>query len=117
MFALLARFELNDDEAASRFDQLVEGTCDSIEAQEPGTWVYAVNDVESAPLSRVFVEIYESRDAFDEHEKMEYVQKFLTERERYVRSIHVQWLTPRRIACADEQFSRKLKRQQPRTTV
>jgi quinol monooxygenase YgiN len=96
MFALVVRFYLRDAEAANGFDKLVEETAVKIEENEPGTVVYAVHKVKDAPLSRIFYELYESRDAFDVHERQDYIRRFLDERERYLTGTRVEFLEPPR---------------------
>jgi quinol monooxygenase YgiN len=92
MFALVVRFYLRDDEAAKGFDALVAETAPQIQAHEPGTLIYAVHAVKDAPLSRVFYELYESREAFDAHEQQAHTKKFLTEREQYLTGHRVEFL-------------------------
>ncbi|WP_410589736.1 putative quinol monooxygenase [Amycolatopsis sp. lyj-23] len=94
MFALAVRFYLRDEEAAQGFDELVDETAPSIRDKEPGTLIYAVHKVKDAPLSRVFYELYESREAFDAHEQSEHTKKFLAEREQYLTGVRVEFLDP-----------------------
>jgi quinol monooxygenase YgiN len=92
MWALVVRFYLRDEEAAKGFDDLVAETAPQIRDKEPGTLVYAVHKVKDAPLSRVFYELYESREAFDAHEQQEHTKKFLSEREQYLTGHRVEFL-------------------------
>src|SRR5436305_13102046 len=92
MFALVVRFYLRDEEAAKSFDNLVEETTAKICENEPGTLIYAVHKVKDAPLSRVFYELYESREAFDAHEDQPHVKHFLRERERFLSGHRVEFL-------------------------
>ncbi|MGH3773715.1 MAG: putative quinol monooxygenase [Pseudonocardiaceae bacterium] len=94
MFALVVRFYLRDDEAARCFDDLVRETSPKIEEGEPGTLVYAIHKVKDAPLSRIFYELYESREAFDAHERQEYTKRFLNERDQYLTGTRVEFLEP-----------------------
>nr|CEL23342.1 hypothetical protein [Kibdelosporangium sp. MJ126-NF4]CTQ94504.1 hypothetical protein [Kibdelosporangium sp. MJ126-NF4] len=94
MWALVVRFELNDDAAADAFDQLVLETGKGISAYEPGTLVYVTHRVEGSPLSRVFYEVYRDRDAFEEHERQPHTKRFLSERDLYVASTRVEFVTP-----------------------
>lgn len=91
-FGLVVRFELRPGHEAA-FDALVERTLAGIRAQEPGTSVYVSHAVEGAPLQRIFYELYESRAAFDEHERQPHVRRFLAEREQHVASVEVDVLT------------------------
>lgn len=92
MFALIVRFELRDVESAAAFDRLVAETVPEIRVKEPGTVVYAVHPVADAPLSRVFYELYASREAFDAHEAAPHMRRFLSERERYLADTRVEFL-------------------------
>ncbi|GAB2978059.1 antibiotic biosynthesis monooxygenase [Amycolatopsis acidiphila] len=92
MFALIVRFYLRDEVAAEQFDSLVAETVPLIRATEPGTLIYAVHKVKDAPLSRVFYELYESREAFDQHEANEHTKRFLAEREQYLTGVRVEFL-------------------------
>jgi quinol monooxygenase YgiN len=94
MFALVVRFYLRDEEAAKDFDNLVEETTAKIQEGEPGTLTYAVHKVKDAPLSRIFYELYESREAFDAHELQEHTKRFLDEREEYLTGVRVEFLEP-----------------------
>ncbi len=94
MFALVVRFYLRDNEAAVSFDELVAETAPKIQSEEPGTLIYAVHKVKDAPLSRVFYELYENRDAFDTHEQQDHTKRFLAEREQYLTGARVEFLEP-----------------------
>ena len=94
MFALVVRFYLRDEDAAKGFDKLVEETAVKIQDREPGTRIYAVHKVKDAPLSRIFYEVYESREAFDAHEQQEHTRRFLDERGQYLTGARVEFLEP-----------------------
>ena len=66
-FALAVRFELTAS-GAEGFDALVAETLLGIRAIEPGTLAYVVHHEEASPLVRVFYEVYQDREAFEEHE-------------------------------------------------
>jgi quinol monooxygenase YgiN len=93
MFALVVRFYLRDDEAAKSFDKLVEETAGKIR-DEAGTFIYAIHKVKDAPLSRIFYELYESREAFDVHERQEHTRRFLDERDQYLTGSRIELLEP-----------------------
>ena len=93
MFALVVRFYLRDEEAAKSFDRLVEETAGKIR-DEAGTLIYAIHKVKDAPLSRIFYELYESREAFDAHEQQEHTKRFLNERDQYLTGARVEFLEP-----------------------
>lgn len=94
MFALVVRFYLRDEEAAEGFDKLVAETAPHIREQEPGTLIYTVHKVKDAPLSRIFYELYGSREAFDKHEENAHTKHFLQEREQYLTGVRVEFLEP-----------------------
>jgi quinol monooxygenase YgiN len=94
VFALVVRFYLRDEEAAKGFDNLVAETVAKIRESEPGTLIYAVHKVKDAPLSRIFCEVYESREAFDAHERQEHTKRFLDERGQYLTGARVEFLEP-----------------------
>ena len=94
MFGLVVRFELKDATAAAAFDRLVAATSEDIQAAEPGTLMYVTNRMEGAPLSRLFYEIYTDRSAFEAHEATAHVRHFRAEREAYVASLRVEFVTP-----------------------
>jgi quinol monooxygenase YgiN len=92
VFGLIVRFELRDVEAAAAFDRLVAETAPGIRDKEPGTVIYAVHPVQDAPLSRVFYELYEDREAFEAHEVAPHTRRFLGEREQYLTDTRVEFL-------------------------
>ena len=92
MFGLIVRFELRDVESARGFDRLVAETAPRIREDEPGTVIYAVHPVQDAPLSRVFYELYEDREAFEAHEAQPHTRRFLDEREQYLTETRVEFL-------------------------
>jgi quinol monooxygenase YgiN len=94
VFALVVRFYLRDEEAAKGFDNLVAETVAKIRESEPGTLIYAIHKVKDAPLSRIFYETYESREAFDAHERQEHTKRFLDERGQYLTGARVEFLEP-----------------------
>jgi quinol monooxygenase YgiN len=94
MFALVVRFDLQDGEKAAEFDQLVAETVGAVTQFEPRTLVYATHSVEGEPLARVFYEVYRDREAFREHERQPHTRHFLSQREKYVASSRVEFLSP-----------------------
>ncbi|WP_239335044.1 putative quinol monooxygenase [Frankia sp. CiP3] len=83
MFGLVVRFDLRSG-AAGEFDRLVAETLPLIVSVEPGTLVYATQEVEGEPDVRIFYELYRDRVAFDEHERQEHVRGFLAAREEFL---------------------------------
>lgn len=94
MYALVVRFDLKDNDSATAFDELVKLTGQGITAREPGTLVYVTHQVEGAPLARVFYEVYRDRAAFEEHERQPHTMRFLAEREKYIASTRVEFVSP-----------------------
>lgn len=92
MFGLIVRFELRGVESVAGFDRLVAETVPEIRDREPGTVMYAVHPVVDAPLSRVFYELYEDREAFEAHEAAAHTRRFLGEREQYLTGTRVEFL-------------------------
>lgn len=90
MFSLVVRFDLKDD-AGAKFDSLVRELLPLVHA-EVGTLEYSVYRVMDAPLARVFVEKYESRAAFDAHERYSHTKTFLAERKPLIESLRVEFL-------------------------
>lgn len=95
MFGLSVRFTCQDEAAAEAFDRLADETLPAIRQHEPGTLAYAVHTVDGQPLQRIFYELYRDRDAFDAHEEQPHVRRFLAEREQYLASVDVDFLTLR----------------------
>jgi quinol monooxygenase YgiN len=91
-FALVVRFTLAPG-AARSFDELVARTVEAIRTQESGTLIYAVHEVNGHPAQRIFYELYGDQAAFDAHEQQEHTRRFLAEREQYLVSTEVDFLT------------------------
>jgi quinol monooxygenase YgiN len=93
MFGLVVRFTCKDEASAQAFDALVADTIGQIRQHEAGTLVYASHQVEGKPLERIFYELYRDRAAFDAHEEQAHTRHFLEQREQYLASVEVDWLT------------------------
>jgi len=93
MFGLCVRFTCKDEAAAEAYDRLVAETVEAIKANEPGTLVYASHLVEDQPLQRIFYELYRDRAAFEAHEAAPHTRSYLDERDQYLASTEVDWLT------------------------
>ena len=93
MFGLSVRFTCRDADSAAGFDRLVAETAPEIRKHEAGTIVYAVHTVEGQPLQRIFYELYRDRAAFDAHEEQPHTRRFLAERDQYLASHAVDFLT------------------------
>lgn len=93
MFAIAVRFELHPG-TVEAFDRMMVEIVERIRAEEPGTLVYGVCSVKGEDLARVFVEVYQDRDAFEAHMGQPHTVRFLSEREAYIKSSRVEFLTP-----------------------
>ncbi len=93
MFGLTVRFTCKDQASAEAYDKLVAETVEQIKAHEPGTLVYAVHTVRDQPLQRIFYELYRDKDAFDAHGAAPHTRRYLAERDRYLASTEVDWLS------------------------
>ena len=93
MFGLFVRFTCRDQASAEAYDRLVAETVEAIKANEPGTLVYASHLVEGQPLQRIFYELYRDEAAFEAHEVSSHARRYLDERDQYLASTEVDWLT------------------------
>jgi quinol monooxygenase YgiN len=91
-FALVVRFTLRDEAAATAFDELCTHTLAKIKTQEPGTLTYVIHTPHDEPLVRVFYELYADRAAFDAHENQPHTKHFLQEREQHLAGLDVTFL-------------------------
>jgi quinol monooxygenase YgiN len=87
------RFTCKDDVCAWAYDRLAEELVEGVRAHEPGTVVYAVHRVEGQPLQRIHYELYRDRAAFEAHEAAPHTRRYLAERDAYLASTEVDWLT------------------------
>lgn len=94
MFSLVVRFDCVDADAAREFDGLIAELVPQIISSEPGTLLYVTNEVEDAPLSRVFFEVYQDRDAFQVHERQDHVIRFHAARAPFMAGSRVEFLVP-----------------------
>lgn len=92
MFAIAVRFDLRDEDAARAFDTLAGEALIGIQESEPGTLVYAVHTVDDAPLSRVFYEVYTSREAHAQHEANEHTKRLLSQVAALTTSVRAEFL-------------------------
>ncbi|MFI6639636.1 putative quinol monooxygenase [Streptomyces sp. NPDC050504] len=91
-YALVVRFVLHDQRAATAFDQLCVRTLEGIREAEPGTLSYVIHEPVGEPLVRVFYELYRDRSAFEAHEEQPHTRYFLKEREQYLSEVEVTFL-------------------------
>lgn len=92
-FGLVVRFVVKDG-AVDEFDRLVAETVRAIRENEPETLIYACHAVHAQPGQRIFYELYQDREAFDRHERQPHIERFLAERQKYLESTTVDFLTP-----------------------
>jgi quinol monooxygenase YgiN len=93
-YGLVVRFDVlaGHEEA---FDALVSETVERIRAEESGTLVYLTHREDGAPSVRVFYELYRDVAAFEAHEGMPHVRRFLAERSAHLRGDPLVWrVTP-----------------------
>jgi len=88
LFGQIAIYTLLDDRV-NDFDRLTERVVEQVRAGEPGTLVYIVHAVPTAPLQRILYEVYQDRAAYDEHLRRPYVAKYEADRRRFVLATNV----------------------------
>jgi quinol monooxygenase YgiN len=93
MFGLCVRFTCKDEPSAQAYDRLVAETIEAIKIGEPGTLVYASHLVDGQPLQRIFYELYRDKAAFNAHGASPHTRRYLAERDQYLASTEVDWLT------------------------
>src|SRR5260370_11524500 len=93
MFGLFVRFTCKDETSAQAYDRLVAETIEAIKTDEPGTLVYASHLVDGQPLQRIFYELYRDKAAFEAHGAAPHTRRYLAERDQYLASTEVDYLT------------------------
>ncbi len=88
LFGQIAIYTLLEDRV-EEFDQLTKKVVKQVRAQEPGTLVYIVHAVPSAPMQRILYEVYRDRDAYEVHRRQPYVLAFETDRRPYVLATNI----------------------------
>ncbi len=68
------------EERLDEFDRMTERVVEQVRAREPGTLVYIVHAVPTAPMQRILYEVYQDRPAYDEHLAQPYMTRYLAER-------------------------------------
>jgi quinol monooxygenase YgiN len=66
------------------FDLLTERVVEQVRADEPGTLVYIVHAVPTAPMQRILYEVYQDRTAYEEHLAQPYMTRYVAERRSMV---------------------------------
>jgi quinol monooxygenase YgiN len=82
-YGLVVRFNLRAGHEDA-FDALTEETVAAIRMSEPATVAYLIHLDASSPSVRVFYELYRNVEAFEAHEDMSHVQRFLAERTEHL---------------------------------
>jgi len=88
LFGQIAIYTLVEDRVDD-FDHLTNRVVRQVRAHEPGTLVYIVHAVPSAPLQRILYEVYRDRAAYEEHKRQPYVLSFESDRRPYVLATNV----------------------------
>ena len=92
-FVIVVRFDVRDEAAAVAFDELTAEALPHIRAEEPGTLMYAVHQVDDAPLSRVFYEVYADREAHRQHEANPPTAQFLAAIQEHLTQVRAEFLS------------------------
>ncbi|MDR0343693.1 MAG: antibiotic biosynthesis monooxygenase [Nocardiopsaceae bacterium] len=71
------------------FDQLARQIVEKVRSSEPGTLVYVMHGVPSAPMQRILYEVYQDQDAFNEHAQQSYIRNFEEQSKPYVLATNV----------------------------
>lgn len=77
------------DGKSEQFDRLAAQVVEDVRREEPDTLVFACHEVPSAPLQRIFYELYRDRAAYEEHRRRSHIRRFHAEREPYVLATNV----------------------------
>jgi quinol monooxygenase YgiN len=72
------------DDRLDEFDRMTERVVEEVRSREPGTLVYIVHGVPTAPMQRILYEVYRDRAAYDEHLAQPYVMRYVAERRSMV---------------------------------
>ncbi len=83
LFGQITIYTLLDDRLGD-FDRMTEQVVEQVRSLEPGTLVYIVHAVPTAPMQRILYEVYRDRAAYDEHMAQPYVAMYVAERRSMV---------------------------------
>jgi quinol monooxygenase YgiN len=83
LFGQITIYTLLDDRLAE-FDRMTEQVVEQVRSLEPGTLVYIVHAVPTAPMQRILYEVYRDRAGYDEHMAQPYVARYVAERRSMV---------------------------------
>jgi len=88
LFGQIAIYTLLED-CVDAFDELTEAVVERVRAREPGTLVYIVHAVPSAPMQRILYEVYSDRAAYESHRRQPYVISFEADRRPFVLATNI----------------------------
>ncbi|MFG1823358.1 hypothetical protein ACGFIJ_12805 [Microbispora bryophytorum] len=88
IYGLLTVFTLLDG-SGEAFDKLAEETVEAVQRNEPDTLLFVCHAVKSAPLQRIVYELYRDEVGYGEHQRQPHMERFTTERVRYVLAANV----------------------------
>jgi quinol monooxygenase YgiN len=88
LFGQIAIYTLLED-SVDAFDGLTEAVVEQVRTREPATLVYIVHAVPSAPMQRILYEVYQDREAWEDHRRQPYIAKFEVDRRPYVLATNV----------------------------
>src|SRR5262245_15318663 len=83
LFGQITIYTLLDDRL-EEFDRMTERVVEEVRSREPGTLVYIVHAVPTAPMQRILYEVYRDRAAYDEHLAQPYVSRYVAARQSMV---------------------------------
>src|ERR1017187_8649858 len=83
LFGQITIYTLLEDRL-DEFDRLTEQVVEQVRAKEPGTLVYIVHAVPTAPMQRILYEVYQDRQAYDGHLSQPYMTRYVAERRSMV---------------------------------
>ena len=83
LFGQITIYTLLDDRLED-FDRMTEQVVEQVTSAEPGTLVYIVHAVPTAPMQRILYEVYRDRASYDEHLARPYVASYVAERRSMV---------------------------------
>jgi quinol monooxygenase YgiN len=88
LFGQIAIYTLLEDRV-DEFDRLTKQVVKQVRSHEPGTLVYIVHAVPSAPMQRILYEVYSDRDAYETHRRQPYVIAFESDRRPLVLATNI----------------------------
>ncbi|HEY7880256.1 MAG TPA: antibiotic biosynthesis monooxygenase [Streptosporangiaceae bacterium] len=77
------------DGSVPAFDAMMGSVTEQVRAGEPGTLVFIVHAVPSAPQQRILYEVYRDRDAYQAHQQQPYLMRFEQDRREHVLATNV----------------------------